>query len=303
MKRNLLLAAAAAVCLTWPATALADPPAGRGGGGDDQSQQGQDKAHGQGGQGGQAGHGGQKGPKAAAVTAAPPAQTTTVHAAPVGAGQFQGGSHQGGSSGHVVTGHQAQVHVQGGQGQVGVQGGQTGVAGPAFGGVGHGTFTGRTGRGAGPVVRSAPFVRQAARPPANLPVLSGWNRGVTGPDRDREGQQWRQAHGGWDNQAPWRSNRNWWRGNAAFRLFSGERIGFFFIPGFGYVSPPVEYRTHYWRAGDQLPNWFWRYQVRDYWNYGLPEPPDGCIWVWVDNDVALIDADDGYILDIVHNAW
>lgn len=307
MKRNLFLTAAAAVCLILPATAFADPPADHGGGrGGDQSQQGQDQSHGHGGQGGQGGQKGPKGPKPAVVTAAPPAHTTTVHVpqGAVTAGQFQGGAHQGGSSGHVVTGAQGQVHVQGGHGQGGVQGGgQTGAVSPAYGGVGHGTFTGRTGRGPAPVVRSAPVVRQAVRPPANLPVLSGWNRGLTGSDRDREGQQWRQAHGGWDNRAPWRSNRTWWRGNAAFRLFAGERIGFFFIPGFGYVSPPAEYRAHYWRAGDQLPRWFWRYQVRDFWNYGLPRPPDGCVWVWVDNDIALIDASDGYILDIVHNAW
>ena len=126
---------------------------------------------------------------------------------------------------------------------------------------------------------------------------------MTGPARVQQSQQWRQSHSGWDGRSPWRQNPNWWRGNAAFRLFGGERLGFFFIPGFGYVSAPAEYRVHYWRADDTLPSWFWRYQVRDYWNYGLPQPPEGCVWVWVDNDVALIDASDGYILDIVHNAW
>ena len=141
------------------------------------------------------------------------------------------------------------------------------------------------------------------RPPANLPTLSGWNHGVTGQAQVQAGQQWRQQHGGWDSHAAWRRNPNWWRGHSAFRLFGGARIGFFFIPGFGYISAPPEYRVHYWRAGDTLPSWFWRYQVRDYWSYGLPRPPDGCVWVWVDNDVALIDLDDGYILDIVHNVW
>jgi Ni/Co efflux regulator RcnB len=146
------------------------------------------------------------------------------------------------------------------------------------------------------------FARQPARP-ANVQVLSGWNRAAAGPAREQAGQQWRQAHSGWDNGARWRGNQNWWRGDAGFRLFGGERIGFFFIPELGYVSAPAEYRSHHFRAGDQLPNWFWRYQVRDYWNYGLAEPPDGCAWVWVNNDVALIDASDGYILDIDHNVW
>jgi Ni/Co efflux regulator RcnB len=136
-----------------------------------------------------------------------------------------------------------------------------------------------------------------------MPVLSGWNRGGPGWDRNRAGQDWRRDHGGWDNNAPWRRNRTWWRGNPGWRLYAGQRIGFFFVPAFGYVSVPVEYRTRYWQAGDQLPNWFWRYQVRDYWNYGLPQPPPGCIWVWVGNDIALMDSSDGYIVDIRHNAW
>jgi len=71
----------------------------------------------------------------------------------------------------------------------------------------------------------------------------------------------------------------------------------------GYISVPHQYRRHHWQAGQYLPNWFWRYAVREYWSYGLPDPPDGCAWVWVNNDVALIDLSDGYILDIVHNVW
>ncbi len=145
--------------------------------------------------------------------------------------------------------------------------------------------------------------RRPSRPPANLPTLSGWNRGVTGPQREQAGQQWRQAHSGWDSNSPWRQNANWWHGNSAFRLFFGARIGFFFIPELGYVQVPAAYQEHYWRAGDMLPDWFWRYTVNDYWTYGLPQPPDGCAWVWVDDDVALIDLSDGYILDIVHNVW
>jgi Ni/Co efflux regulator RcnB len=43
--------------------------------------------------------------------------------------------------------------------------------------------------------------------------------------------------------------------------------------------------------------------VRDFWRYGLPAPPNGCVWVWVGQDVALIDLDDGYILDIIPNVW
>ena len=334
MKRNLLLTAAAAVCLTWPAAALADPPADHGGGGgQDQPQKaeggskgghGQDQAQ-KPAQGGQSGHGGQ------GVQGGQPQGRVVAHAAPTG---------QGPAAAHVVQGAPASAQVPDvrragsfGQGradrQPRVMNPQL-QGGPPAGQRAGGNTSGRSQQGAAgfavaparaqrnrPAFAVAPavaqqgqapgghsqaFARQPVRP-ANVQVLSGWNRTAAGPAREQAGQQWRQAHSGWDSGARWRGNQNWWRGDAGFRLFGGERIGFFFIPELGYVSAPAEYRSHHWRAGDQLPNWFWRYQVRDYWNYGLPEPPDGCAWVWVDNDVALIDASDGYILNIDHNVW
>jgi Ni/Co efflux regulator RcnB len=148
-----------------------------------------------------------------------------------------------------------------------------------------------------------PPTTQFAQKPAGIARLGGWSRPARGPARDQAAQQWRQGHQGWDQSAPWRRDRNWWRGNDAFSLYVGVRSGFFFIPEIGYVSAPRQYRGHHWQAGQYLPNWFWRYRVSDYWNYGLPEPPDGCFWVWVNNDMALIDTGDGFILDIVHNAW
>jgi Ni/Co efflux regulator RcnB len=117
------------------------------------------------------------------------------------------------------------------------------------------------------------------------------------------GQQWRQQHQRVDRGAVWRSNRDWWRQDAGFRLFSGVRIGFFFVPEVGYVSAPRGYWGRQWRAGDVLPRWFWRYEVRDFWRYGLPAPPNGCAWVWVNDNVALIDLYNGYILDIVYNVF
>jgi Ni/Co efflux regulator RcnB len=148
----------------------------------------------------------------------------------------------------------------------------------------------------------APETQFRRQPPAQ-PPLADWNRSVRGPDRDLAGQQWRQTHRNWDSNAPWRQAPDWWRRDRAFGRYAGPRIGFFFIPDRGYVSVPPQYQRRYWQAGDYLPNWFWAYVVRDYWRYGLPQPPEGCAWVWVDGDVALIDRADGYILDIVHNLW
>ena len=122
------------------------------------------------------------------------------------------------------------------------------------------------------------------------------------PDR-RGGQQWRQQYRGWDQYAAWRQRSDWWRNDSAFRLFNGLRFGFFFVPERGYIALPAQYRNRHWREGDYLPSWFRAYTVRDYERYGLPRPPRGCVWVWLNGDVALIDRSDGYILDIARNVW
>lgn len=130
-----------------------------------------------------------------------------------------------------------------------------------------------------------------------------WSRGLHGPDRDRAGRDWRDQHRNWDRNSPWRRDPNWWRHDRGFRRYLGPRLGFFFIPDLGYYAVPSMYEQRYWTVGEYLPNWFWRFEVRDYYRYGLATPPDGCAWVWVDDDVALIDLSDGYIIDIVHNLW
>ena len=175
--------------------------------------------------------------------------------------------------------------------------------------------TAPTRRPSGPTPRPSPPVQiergfrpgrqppSQHRPPPGLPKLGDWSRGQHGPDRDQAGRQWRQDHRGWDSSAPWRRDSEWWRRSDAFRTFHGPRIGYFFVPAFGYVLVPPQYERNYWIPGQYLPNWFWQYTVTDYWAYGLPTPPPGCAWVWVDNDVALIYTSDGYILDIVHNVW
>ena len=66
---------------------------------------------------------------------------------------------------------------------------------------------------------------------------------------------------------------------------------------------PHEYWGRSWNTGEYLPLFFLNYEVRDYQNYGLPPPPPNCSWVWVNNNVVLIDRFDGYILDEIDNVW
>jgi Ni/Co efflux regulator RcnB len=157
----------------------------------------------------------------------------------------------------------------------------------------------------GPVQQSAPQHPAAQPSPPRGPVasLGAWHAPARGPERTRANQQWRQQNSGWDRSAPWRRSPTWWRGDPGFSLFVGPRIGFFFVPGLGYRDMPALYRDRHWRAGDYLPGMFRAYVVADYRRYGLPRPPFGCVWIWLNGDVALIDRSDGYILDVVTNVW
>ena len=139
--------------------------------------------------------------------------------------------------------------------------------------------------------------------PGGAPSLGVWQAPRARPERGQAGQQWRQQHQNWDRDANWRRNSNWWRDENSFRMFTGLRMGFFFVPDRGYIALPSRYHDRRWSAGDYLPAWFRTYTVRDYARYGLPRPPMGCVWVWLNGDVALIDPTDGYILDVARNVW
>jgi Ni/Co efflux regulator RcnB len=43
--------------------------------------------------------------------------------------------------------------------------------------------------------------------------------------------------------------------------------------------------------------------VRDYRVYGLSEPPYGCRWVRVNNDVVLAAIATGVVLDVAYNVF
>ena len=138
-----------------------------------------------------------------------------------------------------------------------------------------------------------PGAQQPGRP--NRP---GWNQ-----NRD-----YRDFHNRW-NQDQWRRdwqqqrNRDWWRNDNRFRGWNGVRLGFYFAPGYGYYSVPRSYWNRQFYVGQYLPDIFWRYQVNDWRTYGLGYPPPGTRWVYVDNSIYLIDDYDGYIIDVVRDAW
>ncbi len=96
---------------------------------------------------------------------------------------------------------------------------------------------------------------------------------------------------------------DWWRNDNRFSSYDGFRAGFYFAPGWGYYSVPRSYWGRNWSVGQYLPQAFWRYQLQDWRTYGLGYPPPGTRWVSVDNGLYLIDEYDGYIIDVVRDAW
>jgi hypothetical protein len=132
---------------------------------------------------------------------------------------------------------------------------------------------------------------------------TGGSRRAVATHDVQESNQWRSVHSNWNSNTVWNRNPNWWRGNASFRNYTGARVNFFYAPGFGYYSVPQEYWGRSWNTGGYLPLFFLRYAVNDYQDYGLPQPPYGCSWVWLDTSVLLVDRSDGYILDEIGNVW
>jgi hypothetical protein len=151
-----------------------------------------------------------------------------------------------------------------------------------------------------------------------------WNRGDTRGSPNWNGGQnnnrgnWnndrngRRDYGGFQNrwnQNDWRRDWNrgrsndWWRNDRGFRGYTGFRSGFYFAPNYGYYAVPRNYWGRTWYAGDYLPSIFWRYSLNDYRTYGLGFPPPGTQWVAVDNAIYLIDSYDGYIVEVIRDAW
>lgn len=139
-----------------------------------------------------------------------------------------------------------------------------------------------------------------------------WNRDRNGSRHWQSDRSGRRDYGGFQNrwnQNNWRRDWNrgrsydWWRNDRGFRGYTGFRSGFYFAPNYGYYAVPRNYWGQSWRAGDYLPSIFWRYSLNDYRTYSLGFPPPGTQWVAVDNAIYLIDQYDGYIVEVIRDAW
>jgi len=71
-----------------------------------------------------------------------------------------------------------------------------------------------------------------------------------------------------------------------------------------YRRPPG-YFARRWSWGQTLPSFFWtrEYWLTDFYDYGLPPPPYGAIWVRVGDDALLIDQYTGEIIEVDYGVF
>ena len=117
------------------------------------------------------------------------------------------------------------------------------------------------------------------------------------PDQNRDFRENR----GFDNG---RGNNGFNNGRRDFRQFNRvyNAPRRFRAPAY---RPPQGFFARRWTFGERLPPSFW---VRDYWlldyfDFGLPPPPPGTLWVRVGSDALLIDRFDGEIVEVVYNVF
>jgi Ni/Co efflux regulator RcnB len=176
-----------------------------------------------------------------------------------------------------------------------------GPHGPPAGGAQHGAPPGAMGgprpsghsdRGPGP----APVARsqaQSNRGSGPAPVArseaqfnrgSGGGRPGPGPTGPAPGSGFHGRPGGYLAGHGWNFNQRY-RGP----VYNYPR-------GFGY---------QYWAFGAFLPSVFLSqdYTLYNYWNYGLPPPPNGYHWIRVGPDALLVRYGDGYVLDAAYGLF
>ncbi|HXV01762.1 MAG TPA: RcnB family protein [Caulobacteraceae bacterium] len=136
----------------------------------------------------------------------------------------------------------------------------------------------------------------------------GRGNGAEGSSRQRSGAD-RRMGGGQDRWAGrgdggrgggWQGRRaaGWWRGQRGFEGYYGLRAGYWFAPGWGYYQPDPRWIGYDWEVGAVVPYELRSYYVSDPYAYGLPTAPYGCGWIYLNNELVLIDLRTGRIVQI-----
>ena len=107
---------------------------------------------------------------------------------------------------------------------------------------------------------------------------------------------------GWDHYQPgqrppdWKQHQNfdrgaWQRNEQARRRYHWNSY-----------QQPQGWHYRRWTYGMTLPSLFWGrpYWINSYWDYGLPNPPYGYVWVRYGNDALLVNVENGDILRVIY---
>jgi Ni/Co efflux regulator RcnB len=130
---------------------------------------------------------------------------------------------------------------------------------------------------------------------SHSPVFNTQTRGT---DRDRNATR----NYNTNNNRSYSNNRG--GGHANFNRRNVTAQHHYHYRGGAYRGPSG-YVYRRWAYGDMLPSIYWGrdYWIDDYSDYGLADPPPGCVWVRYGNDAVLIDEDSGEILEIVYDQF
>ncbi len=100
-----------------------------------------------------------------------------------------------------------------------------------------------------------------------------------------------------------RTKGEWWRGRAEFHDFAGVRPGFWYVPGRGYYRPDPRWYGFNWQVGFVAPLEFRTFYVQDPLFYGLAPAPYGFQYIYLNNNIALINVASGQIVSILPNIY
>lgn len=166
-------------------------------------------------------------------------------------------------------------------------------------------------RGRPGVERGRPGPEQG-RTPAAEGGRANFDHGRPGVVRGRPGVSGEHARpqgaGSWNHRPPPAANRprppsgnhpRWTPGSYP-RAFRAHRR----FHGRPYIRPPGFF-AHTWLYGEFLPSaWFGpQYLLTDWWDFGLPWPPEGYDWVRVGGDALLVDDYTGEIVQVVRDLF
>ncbi len=144
----------------------------------------------------------------------------------------------------------------------------------------------------------------APPPPSNNADRRGNFRDNSGQARDGRFNQDNRIQGSRIPDNRFQGNRGQDRGR---RDYSALRRNFTAPRRFrgGFYRPPQGFYNHRWVYGEILPRAFWAqdYWLGDFYDYDLPPPPPGTVWVRYGNDALLIDEFDGQIIEVVYNVF